>query len=156
MISYQVERKAMKQKIFKKPKEFQGYLMKPKLKTRKDLVEVSQIMIVHKDLKEKVLLGQFHVAFRKLLKMIMNLSEEGTESSGKIELAFNEITKMKQILKEKYKQNVRIEEYHSLVKKVKFLDKELKEAMIKQANLMELLYQKQMEQEYQEERGRGR
>jgi len=158
MTSYRLEKEIQEKKIIKKKISKTGLHMKPKLKERKDFVLVKEIIIVNPTLQEKVLKMQFNLAFRRLLKLVIEVVEDETATSGDVGVALSEVERMKNVLKDKYKKNVSSKEYFSMWRKAEYLEQELekKAIVIKQ---VEKMYFKKMitnSLEPEEERGRGR
>ncbi len=155
MTSYKIQKDDKVKKLGKKSLKVEGLLMNPKLKNHNTFVDVKEIIIVNPNLKEKVLIMQFHIAFRRLLRLIMSLSEEDA-TDGDIKLAFNEVEKMKRVLKEKYEHQIDMEEYHRMWKKACLLESDLKQIVIQKTKEEQLYFRQMMEQNVEEERGRGR
>lgn len=158
MTSYRLEKEIQEKKIIKKKISKTGLHMKPKLKERKDFILVKEIIIVNPTLQEKVLKMQFNLAFRRLLKLVIEVVEDETATSGDVGVALSEVERMKNVLKDKYKKNVSSKEYFSMWRKAEYLEQELekKAIVIKQ---VEKMYFKKMitnSLEPEEERGRGR
>ncbi len=158
MTSYRLEKEIQEKKIIKKKISKTGLHMKPKLKERKDFVLVKEIIIVNPTLQEKVLKMQFNLAFRRLLKLVIEVVEDETATSGDVGVALSEVERMKNVLKDKYKKNVSSKEYFSMWRKAEYLEQELekKAIVIKQ---VEKMYLKNMMTNFiepEEERGRGR
>jgi len=157
MTNYRLEKEGKEKKIGAKKILNEGLSMKPKLKHRNDFVEVKEIIVVNPSLQEKVLKMQFNIAFRRLLKLVINVTEDTDATSGDVGVVLGEIERMKAILKEKYKQMFSKEEYFSMWRKAEYLEQELekKRVMIEQ---FEKLFLKQMFYTPQEteERARGR
>jgi len=158
MTSYKIERIATNKNILKKKIKSDGYHMKPKFKAHDELVDVKEIVIVNEALKEKVLTKQFDIAFRRIFKMMMCVTEDSdsTTSNGDAKIVLSEIVRMKQILKDKYRQNLSKQEYYKMLKKVEILECELNTKIIKNERKEALMFQKMMENNLEEERGRSR
>ncbi len=152
MEKYQIDKNKKAKKITKKDWMVEGIHLNPKIKERERLIKVEEITVVNKNLKEKVLKMQFSVAFKRLLKQVMNVSESENPSDGDIKLALSEVERMKQILKEKYKKELSHQEYHTMWRKAEILEEDLKRKIIYQEQRKEFLNQIYRE----EERGRSR
>lgn len=157
MTSYSLEKEGREKKIGKKRILDQGLSMKPRLKKRNDFVEVKEIVIVCPTLQEKVLKMQFHLAFRRLLKLVIEITEDDSATSGDVSVAMSEIERMKAILKDKYQKVFSSEEYQSMWKKAMYLEQELQKKLILIQNF-EKIFLNQMTNmpAVEEERGRGR
>jgi len=144
--------KKLKKKII-----FEGYSMKPRLKTRKDFVEVEEIVIIEPSLKKKVLKTQFAVAFKRMVKLVMN-TVDGDETSGDMKIAFSELERMKRILKDKYKRELSAREFSNMWRKVNMLEDELNAKIIEQEKMKQMLWHNMMvgSQELEEKKGRSR
>lgn len=151
MARYRIEKEIETKKIGRKKIIIDGYAMKPKLRKREDFIEVKEIIIVLPTFKENFLKSQFQIVFKRLLKIIMSLNE-ATSTDGDFQIILNEIEKARRILKDKYRQNISNSEYRTMLKKMTFLEQEVKNKMI----LHEMLLQNVYEQQLEEERGRGR
>ena len=154
MATYKLEKTKTEKKLSKKKIVVNGLTMNPKFKNHPSLVKVEEIIIVNQTLKEKVLKVQFNVAFRKLLRLVMDVSEGGSDTD--IGLAINETEKMKKILKEKYEKEIDAIEFHRMWQKAELLESDLRRKLVEQRKLEELFYRQNMPYEWEEERGRGR
>lgn len=155
MTSYIVIKTMDNKKLGRKKLKINGYPMNLKLKPRKDLISVSNFMIVDDNLEKNVLLKQFQLAYRRLFRVIMDVLNDPDATSSDTQIALTEIEKMKQILKDKYEHKFTDLEYKRMVKKVELLEKQLKEKLIFENN-MRKMYQKIMDEELEEKKGRGR
>lgn len=158
MTSYRLEKEIQEKKIIKKKISKTGLHMKPKLKERKDFVLVKEIIIVNPTLQEKVLKMQFNLAFRRLLKLVIEVVEDETATSGDVGVALSEVERMKNVLKDKYKKNVSSKEYFSMWRKAEYLEQELEKKAIVIKQVEKMYFKKMMTNfiEPEEERGRGR
>ncbi len=155
MTEYKLDKNTKERKLGKKKIVVDGLQMNPKFKNHQSLVNVEEIIIASPNLKEKALKMQFNIAFRKVLRMVMDTMEDGGDSD--IGVALNELDRMKKILKEKYEQEVSISEFHIMWQKVELLESDLKRTLVERRRMEELYFRKMMEeQEIEEERGRGR
>ena len=155
MTKYKLDKNTKERKLEKKKIVVDGLQMNPKFKNHQSLVNVEEIIIASPNLKEKALKMQFNIAFRKVLRMVMDTMEDGGDSD--IGVALNELDRMKKILKEKYEQEVSISEFHIMWQKVELLESDLKRTLVERRRMEELYFRKMMEeQEIEEERGRGR
>ena len=116
-----------KKKRTLKKLNFSGYKLILKLKPRSNFITVKEIFIYQKDLKHNVLDQQFQHVFKKLLKWIVLLDENSSDSD--YQLALDETKKMQKILEDKYKQEVSKKEYRNYYKKLGILEKELQQKM---------------------------
>ncbi len=151
LMAYQIEKDDKKWQ-FQKKEKLNGITIKPKVKERKNYVMIDKIVVVNKSFQQKALSMEFNLAFRRILKQLMAVTENDDSTDGDVKIVFDEIMKMKKILKEKYQHELEIEEYHTMWKKACFLEQEIKNYVIKRRKIEEYKY----EQQYEEERGRGR
>ncbi len=151
MINYELNKEIQEKKIENQYSKETFIKMKPKLKARRDFIEVKEINIIHPSLKEKVLKMQFNVAFRRLLKIIMDTSSTNA-TQGDAKFALTEVSRMKKILMDKYKQEISKEEYENMWKKALYLEHTLQKKINIRNKMLEFFHQN----EEREERGRGR
>jgi len=150
---YFIEKEEKVKKIGRKKLKWNGYSMKPKMKERDCFIEVKEITIVNPALKEKVLKTQFHHAFKRMLKLVINTCDDET-SQGDINMALSELERTKKILSEKYKQELAMEDFLNMWKKVEYLESKLLmqieyKRYIKEQNMLE-------KEAVEETKGRGR
>ncbi len=155
MTVYEVERNVNAREIKKGTQYFEGVVMRPKLRARDDFIEVKEIVIVNPKLKKKVLKMQFHVAYKRLLKMVMDVSGEDA-SDADIQIAFSEIERMKRVLKDEYQKHLQTKEYYTYFEKACFLEKQLRAKVIEQQQIKEMIYRTMMFMGDEENKKRSR
>lgn len=155
-MNYTILRESTNRKL-KKKITLDGFLMKPKMRARESFIEVKEIEILNQDLKENVLKMQFHLAYKRIFKLVMNILESDA-SEGDVALALSEIERMKQILKDKYLQEVSKNEYRSMLRKVDILESNLKEKVLVQQRMNEMIWNMMHvpQEDLEEKKGRGR
>ena len=154
-MKYVVQRNVDTRKLGRKKLVIEGYELKPHLSKRTELISVSQILVVSPSLHEVVLKKQFKNAYQKVFKKVMVVIEDVDSTSGDVQIVLGEVAKMKQILKEKYKQEVSKNEYRKMWRKVTLLEEELMKKQVLQKNLEQMI--SMMESSfYEEERGKSR
>ncbi len=154
---YIVDRGSIKRKL-KKNLTLDGFMMKPKMRLRKDFIEVKEIIILDRTLTDNVLKMQFQVAFKRLFKMVMNIMESDDASESDMNLALSEIERTKQVLKDKYAQVISQNEYRRMRRKVTILEKQLREKIIIQQRFREMMWSMMQtrQENLEEKKGRGR
>lgn len=153
-MTYKIIKEPKNKKLAKKLPKLNGYTITTKIK-RKNFIEVNEIHLMNEDTKEEYLIEQFNRAFKRMLKIVIDIEGSDPESTGDIKIALTEIEKMKQILKEKYRDTVKTETLKKMCKKIKLLEQNLKEKMLEQERINQMILES-MNREIEEEKGRGR
>lgn len=146
MVSYKLSKTKKKKKTNRKIKS-SGMKFSFHLRPRPNFIDVKEIYIYEPTLKKNVLEAQFNHVFKRLLSLVMYLDE--TSDTGDCEIALNEILKTRQILKDKYSKEIDAKTYRNYLKKVSFLEQEIRQKLALQESL-----EKQLD--YEERKGRGR
>lgn len=134
-----------------------GYKMKPKLKKRKSLIDVKEIIIINPSLQSKVCRIQFNIIFRRLTMIIKNFIEENDGDDGDAIIAMNELERLKLLLLDHYLHYLSKAEVKKMLKKISVLENQLKSYVINyQVHQQQLLYEEQMLNMEEEKKGRGR
>ncbi len=161
-MNYKVEKEMQNRKLGRKKIPKNGFVMKLKLKSRKDFIEVKEITIMNDILKDNVLKKQFDKAFKRMLKMVMSVRNDEDASDGDIKIAMTEVERMKAILKDKYRDELRVKDFYAMWRKADFLETELKEKIVERQRVQEMIWRNMMtmnnlyEKNLEEEKGRGR
>lgn len=143
-MKYCVVKIFQKRKLTKTNLVVDGYKMNPKLKSKKDFIEVNHIIISNDQLQQNTLNRQFHIAYRKLFTIVMDTLESTDATEGDTKLALNEIVKMKRVLETKYKQKIDKKNYKEMCRKTAILEQKLQEKLMVQQNARVVMEQMMM------------
>ena len=94
--------------------------------------------------------AQFNNVFKRLFQMVMYLDENATD--GEFELAMNEISKARQILKDKYLHELGNKAYRHYLKKITLLEEEIRQKIVLQQEVKARIY----DEELTERKGKSR
>ena len=128
-MAYIIHKEEKKRKILSVVKMDVPYVMKPKLKKHKGMLEIEEILLVNNELKETICKKQFDRAFKRLTKITLEVMD-GSENEGDGIIALNEIMHAKQIILDQYYHYLSKEEIKKMLKKLEYLEKELKNYFI--------------------------
>lgn len=133
----------------------EGFHMKPKLNSHPSLISIKEIILVEEKLKNNVIQKQFNRTFRRLIAMIIDVTESDNTTSSDCIMALNEITKTMSIIEKKYQKALKKNEYMKMQKKLLLLENKIKEKLIqiRMTNMAKKL-KSSLEKEENKERGR--
>lgn len=143
-MKYCVVKIFQKRKLTKTNLVVDGYKMNPKLKLKKDFIEVNHIIISNDQLQQNTLNRQFHIAYRKLFTIVVDTLESTDATEGDTKLALNEIVKMKRVLETKYQQKIDKKNYKEMYRKTEILEQKLQEKLMVQQNARVVMEQMMM------------
>ena len=145
MASYKLNKTKKKKRTNRKIKSI-GMKFSFRLRPRPNFIDVKEIYIYESSLKENVLKNQFNHVFKRLFSLAMSLDE--TSDEGECAVVLNEVLKAKQILKDKYMQELDAKTYRNYFKKLTFLEQEIRQKIVIQNEIRSQIYE--------ETKGRGR
>lgn len=145
MASYKLNKTKKKKRTNRKIKS-SGMKFSFRLRPRPNFIDVKEIYIYESSLKENVLKNQFNHVFKRLFSFVMSLDE--TSDEGECAVVLNEVLKAKQILKDKYMQELDAKTYRNYFKKLTFLEQEIRQKIVIQNEIRSQIYE--------ETKGRGR
>lgn len=149
MVSYELNKTRKKRRTNRKFKRI-GMKFSFHLRPRPNFVDVKEIYIYDSKLKQNVLDAQFNHVFKRLFQMVMYLDENATD--GEFELAMNEISKARQILKDKYLHELGNKAYRHYLKKITLLEEEIRQKIVLQQEVKARIY----DEELAERKGKSR
>ena len=124
-MSYIIHKEEKKRKITSVIKMEEPFIMKPKLQKRKSMLDIDEILIVDKEMKEMICKTKFDRVFKRLTKISLEVMD-GTSSEGDAIIALNEILKAKEVLLDQYLHHLSKLEIKKMVKKLEFLEEQIK------------------------------
>jgi hypothetical protein len=155
MNKFSLQKDKKKKKVQNNFLPLEGFSIKPKLKKHALLIDVTKITLIEEQVKNEMIQKQFDRMFRKLVAMVIDVSESSSSTASDCIIALNEVTKTADMLERKYKKDLQKKELEKLKKKCWLLDNTLKKKLLEiQTNMM--LKQMTLQDNYQEEKGRGR
>ena len=124
-MSYIIHKDEKKKKITSVLKMEEPFIMKPKLQKRQKMLDIEEIQIVDKDIKETICKKKFDRVFKRLTKISLEVMD-GTSDEGDAIMALNEILKTKEILLDQYLHHLSKLEVKKMLKKLEFLEEQIK------------------------------
>ena len=124
-MSYTIHKDEKKKKITSVLKMEEPFIMKPKLQKRKKMLDIEEIKIVDKDIKETICKKKFDRVFKRLTKISLEVMD-GTSNEGDAIMALNEILKTKEVLLDQYLHHLSKLEFKKMLKKLEFLEEQIK------------------------------
>ncbi len=128
-MDYILHKDQKKKKIISVIKMEIPYIIEPKLKNRKNMLEIKEILIVNDEIKNNICKIQFNRLFRRLTKIILEVINSG-DNEGDAIIALNEILHAKKMILDKYHNTLSKEEIKIMLKKLEYLEEEIKRYFI--------------------------
>lgn len=124
---YKINKSNEKTKASIDTTQIHGFKVKPLNNVNYDGVKVNKLLIIKPSFVEKVLKRKTRRKLEMYLEFIINIleSEDGTDSS-KINIALNDLTRYKSIIKNNYRIYLDKNYYEKMMKKIGIIEKELK------------------------------
>lgn len=156
MTDYILKKDNKKKKIIKIVLPLEGIHIKPKLKRHESLITVQEIIVIHSDLKTNLILKKFDRMYRKLIAIMLDVTESSDSSSSDCVIALNEVSKIYGMIQLKMEKELKKKDFEKLKKKLALVEGKLKNKLLEiQTNEMfKNLINTPME--YEETKGRGR
>ncbi len=122
--------------------KIEGYDMSPKKSAKiEDAINVNKIVIINPSLANKVAKKKVDIKFRKLVELLNIIFESDDDTGTAYHQGLDEIEKLRQELRDKYKKHLENDDNDLMEKKLGILEHELKVR----------LFYLEKEKEYQEE-----
>ncbi len=153
MTNYIIKRDVHKKTIIAKESKTIPYIIKPKLKKRTNMLDISEIYVLNSQLKSFICQKQFTKAFQRLMNIVYHVID-GSEDDADSMIALNEIEHAKLILLDEYVNYLSKQEIKKMLKKLNYLEEELKK-YIMQINIRNN-YLDYLNQNYENTKGKGR
>ena len=129
MAVYLLKRKNKNKKILEFFYEDSGYEFKPNIQNDK-LVKISNLYVIDEFLINKILIKKINKSFRRLAAISLSVINDDDATTGDAIIALDEIAKQKSIILKKYQKFLFKEEQDKILKRLKVLEKDLKERLI--------------------------
>ncbi|MEG0826074.1 MAG: hypothetical protein RR404_01250 [Bacilli bacterium] len=107
-------------------KKMQGFNIKPLNKVDYEGVKVNQMLIIKPSFIEKILKRKIKRKLEVYLQFIISMLDDSDTDAGKIEIALNDITRYKSIIKNNYRVYLDELYFELLIKKIDVIENELK------------------------------
>ena len=115
----------------------EGLRVKPKNKISfDDMINVNEMIVINPSLIKKLINKKTSKNFSKILKMLSVVEDDTDDGSGYM-LILDEITRLRNLIINKYKKYLAEKEYEVLLKKLEILKQEVE---IRQKNILEDIY----------------
>ena len=124
-MSYTIHKDEKKKKITSVLKMEEPFIMKPKLQKHKNMLDIEEIKVIDKDIKETICKKKFDRVFKRLTKISLEVID-GSSSEGDAIMVLNEILKTKEILLDQYLHHLSKLEVKKMLKKLEFLEEQIK------------------------------
>ena len=107
--------------------KLKGYNVKPKDSLCiDDMINVNEMIIINHSLIEKLVDKKCKRKFEKIIMMLSLIYDDSSDDEAPIELVLDELEKFKTMLRKKYKDYLKDEEYKLYLKKIEILKAEAK------------------------------
>lgn len=144
MEHYVIKKKNKNKKLNKFDFTEEGYVFKPNIKSP-NLIKISNLSITNIEITNSILTKKLDKSFRKLAAIILNVLEDEDATSGDGTIALNELMKEKEIITRKYREYLKKEEQEKYLKRLKILEKEIKEKIVYLNLKEECLHEEELE-----------
>ena len=124
-MSYIIHKDEKKKKITSVLKMEEPFIMKPKLQKHQNMLDIEEIQIVDKDIKETICKTKFDRVFKRLTQISLEVMDDSSNDGDAI-MALNEILKTKEILLDQYLHHLSKLEIKKMLKKLEFLEEQIK------------------------------
>ncbi len=125
---YKIKKKSKAKKIVRIIGEDEGYEFKPNMRNNQ-LIKISNLYIYNDDLINQILVKKNEKIFRRLTAIALSVLNDEDATSGDAIIALDEIAKQKSIIIRKYLKYLTQEEEQKMLKRLKMLEKKLKERL---------------------------
>ena len=107
--------------------KIEGYDMSPKKSVKiEDAINVNKVVIINPSLANKVAKKKIDLKFKKLVEILNIIFESDDDTGTAYREGLDEVERLRQELKDKYKKHLSSEEYDLMEKKLGILEHELK------------------------------
>ncbi len=128
-MSYIIHKDEKKKKIVSVVTISEPYIMKPKLKKRQGMLEIAEIKVVNEEIIKTICQTKFDRIFKRLTKISLEIIDgSGNESDGV--MALNEILRTKEVILDQYRQYMSKLEIKKMLKKLTFLEEQIKNYLV--------------------------
>lgn len=128
MAVYIIKKKNKNKKIVEFIYEDCGYEFKPNIQN-KHLIQISNLYILDEKLINKILVKKVEKSFRRLAAIALSVINDEDTTTGDAIIALDEVAKQKSIIIKKYKKYLKKEQEEKILKRLKVLEKDLKERL---------------------------
>lgn len=157
MNDFYLKKDNKKKKVLDLKMPLDGFHMKPRLKKHESLIEIKEIVIVKDDLKNHFLQNLFNRTFRKLIAIMIDVTDSENTTSSDCAIALNEVAKARSMLEQKLAKELKKKEYTKLEKKLALVEEKIQKKLL-EIRTNEMLKNMINVPNYEEEleKGRGR
>ena len=155
MTDYILKKDNKKKKIIKVELPLDGIHIKPKLKKHKSLIMVKEIIVIHPDLKKNLTLKKFDRLYRKLIAIMIDVTESDDSTSSDCIIALNEVSKIHGMMELEMQKELKKRDYERLQKKLALIEGKLQNKLL-EIRTNEMLKNMISTAENYEERGKSR
>lgn len=144
MEHYVIKKKNKNKKLNKFDFEETGYVFKPNIKSP-NLIKITSLSITNLEITNSILIKKLDKSFRKLAAIILSVLNDEEATSGDATIALNELAKEKGIITRKYREYLKKEEQEKYLKRLKVLEKEVKEKLVTLKLVEGKVYEEELE-----------
>lgn len=157
MNDFYLKKDKKKKKIKNLSMPLDGFHMKPRLKKHESLIEIQELVIVDDELKKQLIQKQFNRAFRKLVAIMIDVTESSDTTPSDCAIALNEVAKIRSMLEHKVAKELKKKEYAKLEKKLVLVEDKIQKKLLEiRTNEMIKNMMNVPNYEDEKEKGRGR
>lgn len=131
-------------------KKDKGYKFVPKNEIKYNGIKVDKMVVINSSFVERVLKKKIKKRLNSYLEYVVSLTDDDTDDTdgSKIQMAINDLERYKSIIKKKYREYLEPRYIELLLKKIDLIEYELK--------VKSYVYEYDLEEEYEEEKGKSR
>lgn len=109
-----------------------GFKIKPRNRVRYDGIEVNKLLIIKPTFIEKIIKRKIKIKLDNYLQYIIMLIENNDDTdASSLSIVLDDVTRYRQMIKNKYRKYLDDKYYELLLKKVSLLEQELKKKIFK-------------------------
>ena len=127
-----------------------GYSFSPHVNSEK-YIKVKKVMVVDRDMIDKILTAKFEKNFRRLVSLALNVLNDEDASEDGTEIVLGEVELIREILLNRYEKYMNYEKEQLFLKKLRIIENEVR---MKQIKIKQKIMFMQMEEEMSRSRGR--
>lgn len=157
MSDYALNRENKKKKITNGKLPIEGIEMQPKLRKHKSLIEIKKITVTENEMQTTFLLKQFNHYYRKLIALMIDVTESSNSTASDCAIVLNEVAKIKSMIEHQAIKSLKRSELEKLYKKLALVEGKIQNKLLEiQSNQMIQQMMNYEINEKEEEKGKSR
>lgn len=133
----------------------EGFRLNPKLKKHESMIDIKDLTIVEENTKKELIIKQFDRQFRKLIAIMMDITNSSNSTTSDCAIALNEVAKVRDMIERKAAKDLKRNELEKLNKKLALVEGKLQNKML-EIRTNQMLQAMSYQNEEVEERGKSR